>query len=50
MRNIGLGQILVLLLLCFLLFGDFSSIKKSFIDVSKSINDFLFKNNRRKGN
>lgn len=50
MRNIGLGQILVLLLLCFLLFGDFSSLKKSFINISKSVNDFLFKNNRRKGN
>lgn len=50
MRNIGLGQILVLLLLCFFLFGDFSSLKKSFINTSKSINDFLFKNSRKKGN
>jgi hypothetical protein len=54
MRNIGIGQILVLLLLCFLLFGDFSSLNKSFkkilIDSGKLINSYLSKNDRKKGN
>lgn len=49
MRNIGFGQILVLILLCFLLFGDFSSLKKKLINVGKQINNYLSKNNRKKG-
>ena len=49
MRNISFGQILVLLLICFLLFGDFVSVKKKFIGfVKKSLNIFL-KKNRKKG-
>lgn len=49
MRNISFGQILVLLLICFLLFGDFVSVKKKFISfVKKSLNFFL-KKNRKKG-
>lgn len=51
--NIGFGQILVLLLLGFLLFGDFfklhSVLKKFFINVNKTIKVFLSENNRRKG-
>ncbi len=50
MRNISFGQFIVLLLLCFLLFGDFSSFKKFLIDSGKSINIYLSKNNRGKGN
>lgn len=49
MRNIGLGQILVLLLLCFLLFGDFSSLKKKIIDMGRQVNHYFIKNHRKKG-
>jgi hypothetical protein len=49
MRNVGFGQILVLILLCFLLFGDFFSLKKKLIDIGKQINNYLSKNNRKKG-
>lgn len=49
MRNIGFGQILVLLLLCLLLFGDFSSLKKILIDTGKWINGYLSKNRKGKG-
>ena len=49
MRNVGFGQILVLVLLCFLLFGDFSSLKKKLIDTGKQINNYLSKDNRKKG-
>lgn len=49
MRNVGFGQILVLVFLCFLLFGDFSSFKKKLIDVGKQINNYLSKNDRKKG-
>ena len=49
MRNVGFGQILVLVLLCFLLFGDFSSFKKKFVDAGKQIKNYLSKNDRKKG-
>ena len=49
MRNVGFGQILVLVLLCFLLFGDLSNLKKKLIEVSKQINNYLSKNDRKKG-
>ena len=49
MRNIGLGQFLVLLLLCFLLFGDFFSLKKKLIKIGKQLNTYLLKNDRKKG-
>lgn len=49
MRNIGFGQILVLLLLCFLLFGDLSSLKKKLTEIGKRVNTHLLKNNRKKG-
>lgn len=49
MRNIGLGQFLVLLLLCFLLFGDFFSLKKKLIEIGKQLNTYLLKNDRKKG-
>ena len=49
MRNIGFGQILVLLLLCFLLFGDFFSFKKKLVEIGKQVNNYILKNNRKKG-
>jgi Sec-independent protein translocase protein TatA len=49
MRNIGFGQILVLLLLCFLLFGDFFSLKKKLVEIGKQVNNYILKNNRKKG-
>jgi Sec-independent protein translocase protein TatA len=48
-RNISFGQILLLLLLCFLLFGDFYKLKKKLIEIGKQINNYLLKNNRKKG-
>lgn len=52
-NNIGFGQILVLLFLCILLFGDFSklylTVTKFFTRASKEIKSFLSDNNRRKG-
>lgn len=50
MRNVGFGQFLVLLLLCFLLFGDFFSLKTFLIDIGKSISFYLSKNSKGKGN
>ena len=35
MRNVGFGQFLVLLLLCFLLFGDLNRLKKKLVEISK---------------
>lgn len=50
MRNISLGQILILLLLCFLLFGDFVMFKKKLINLIKKLLSFFFKSkNRKKG-
>lgn len=51
MRNISFGQILVLLLICFLLFGDFVSVKKKLSVFVKNSLDFFFKKhrNRKKG-
>lgn len=48
MRNIGFGQFLVLLLLCFLLFGDFFRLKKKLIGLGKTTVNFLSKHSRRK--
>ena len=49
MRNISVGQILVLLFLCFLLFGDFVSIKKKLTEfIKKSLNFFLKKNRKKR--
>lgn len=49
MRNVSIGQILVLILICFLLFGDFHSIKKKGKTIIKQINNYLNKKNRKKG-
>lgn len=49
MRNVGLGQLLVLLLLCFLLFGDFTRIKEKFLELNNSVKNRLSRNSRKKG-
>lgn len=49
MRSVGFGQIVILLLLCFLLFGDLSSLKKKLTDIGKRVNTYLLKKNRKKG-
>ena len=50
MRNISFGQILILLILCFLLFGDFVSFKKKFVVFVKKFVKVFSKENRKKGN
>ena len=49
MRNISFGQILVLLLICFLLFGDYVNVKKKLTGFVKKSLNFFFKKNRKKG-
>lgn len=51
MRNIGFGQLLVLLLLCFILFGDFIRLRKVLTELGKKAKTvFAQQNNRKKGN
>ena len=45
--RIGIGQILVLLIASFLLFGDFENIKKKVIDIIKPITNFLNGNKKK---
>ena len=49
MRNISFGQILILLILCFLLFGDFVNLKKKLVVIVKKCISFIEKKNRKKG-
>jgi Sec-independent protein translocase protein TatA len=49
MRHIGFGQLLVLLLLCFLLFGDFNKVKTKLLESSSAVFSFFSKNFRKKG-
>jgi hypothetical protein len=49
MRNVGFGQLVVLLLLCFLLFGDFTRIKEKVLEVSHTFINRLSQNSRKKG-
>ena len=49
MRNVSFGQIIVLLLICFLLFGDYFSFKKKLINLVKDVKDSLLTKNRKKG-
>ena len=49
MRQIGFGQVVVLLLLCFLLFGDFNKLKIKLLESSSVIFSFLSKSSRKKG-
>jgi hypothetical protein len=47
--RVSLGQISILLLISFLLFGDFKNLKKNVTNALKKINDFFKKKNRKKG-
>jgi Flp pilus assembly pilin Flp len=47
--RVSLGQILILLLISFLLFGDLKTIKKNITNVFKKLNAFFNKKNRKKG-
>lgn len=47
--KISIGQILMLLIVSFLLFGDFDNLKKRLINFSTQINKFLNDANRKKG-
>ena len=49
MRNVSFGQILILLLICFLLFGDFNSLKKKLVNTFKKGFNLFEKTNRKKG-
>jgi Sec-independent protein translocase protein TatA len=47
--RISIGQIIVLLLLLFLLFGDFQTAKKKLIVLIKQVGDLFQEKNRKKG-
>ena len=47
--RVSLGQIVVLFIILFLMFGDFQSAKKRLLNIFKQINDFLEKKDRKKG-
>ena len=47
--RISIGQIIVLLLFLFLLFGDFKTTKKKLISLFKQVNTFFQEKNRKKG-
>lgn len=47
MRNISVGQILVLLVICFLLFGDLKKFKKRVKSLTFELNKLL--KNKKKG-
>ena len=47
--RISIGQIIILIVISFLLFGDFESLKKKLTDFSKKMNIFLNEKNRKKG-
>jgi hypothetical protein len=49
MRNVGFGQLVVLLLLCFLLFGDFTRIKEKVLEVSHTFKIAYLKMTGKKG-
>lgn len=47
--RISIGQILVLILLLFLLFGDFREVRKKVAALLKQIDHFFQQKNRKKG-
>nr|BBC77925.1 Sec-independent protein translocase component tatA [Nitzschia palea] len=47
--RISIGQIIVLILLLFLLFGDFQDMKKKLSALLKQVNSFFYHKNRKKG-
>jgi hypothetical protein len=46
--RIGVGQILVLLIASFLLFGDFASVRKKITNIVKPVTNFFNKKKTRK--
>ena len=48
MRNISFKQIVILILIFFLLFGDFSNLKKKITYYFKQLNNFINNKNRKK--
>lgn len=47
--RISIGQILILLVISFLLFGDLQNLKNKLKDLSKKIKSFLKEEDRKKG-
>nr|BBC77615.1 Sec-independent protein translocase component tatA [Nitzschia sp. PL1-4] len=47
--RIGFGQIIIVAIVIFLLFGDLESTKKRLSPIVKQINNFFQKKNRKKG-
>ena len=47
--RISIGQILILLTISFLLFGDFDSLKKKLTNLLTEINKLINDKNRKKG-
>ena len=47
--RISIGQIIILLIISFLLFGDFDNLKKKLINFLKQVNKFANDKNRKKG-
>jgi Flp pilus assembly pilin Flp len=50
MRNTSVGQVLILVVICFLLFGDLNNVKKKVKAIFKNVNHYFDeKKNRKKG-
>ncbi len=49
MRSISIGQIIVLMLISFLLFGDFKKLKKKIKNMFSYLNTYFDQKNRKKG-
>ena len=47
--RISIGQILVLLIIIFLLFGDFDTLKKRITNLLRQITQFANQKNKKKG-
>ena len=47
--RISIGQILILLIISFLLFGDFDNLKKKLTNILTQINKLINDKNRKKG-
>nr|YP_009495564.1 tatAE [Nitzschia sp. (in: diatoms)]AWQ64294.1 tatAE [Nitzschia sp. (in: diatoms)]BBC77758.1 Sec-independent protein translocase component tatA [Nitzschia sp. NIES-3581]BCQ06497.1 Sec-independent protein translocase component tatA [Nitzschia putrida] len=47
--RISIGQIIVVIIILFLLFGDLQSAKKGLLNVTKQINKIFQEKNRKKG-
>ena len=50
MRSTSIGQILILIVICFLLFGDLNNVKKKAKSIFKNLSHYFDKKkNRKKG-